>query len=55
MFDLTSEQFGDEKLNYENCPVQDRETHFAKTEKRQRYELLKAQLSVCLSRRKDAE
>ncbi len=43
-FDLTSEQFGDEVLDYENCPVQSREVHFAKEEKRQRYEYLKAAL-----------
>ena len=43
-FDLTSEQFGDTVLNYANCPEQFRETHFAKEEKRQRYELLKARL-----------
>ena len=42
--DLTSEQFGDKKLNYTDCPEQFRETHFAKEEKRQRYELLKARL-----------
>lgn len=44
VFDLTSEQFGDRKLNYTDCPEQFRETHFAKEEKRQRYELLKARL-----------
>ncbi|MBR4203848.1 MAG: hypothetical protein IKQ92_00035 [Clostridia bacterium] len=44
VFDLTSEQFGDKKLNYMDCPEQFRETHFAKEEKRQRYELLKARL-----------
>ena len=44
VFDLTSEQFGDRKLNYADCPEQFRETHFAKEEKRQRYELLKARL-----------
>ena len=37
-FDLTSEQFGDEKLNYENNPEQFRSVHFAKEEKKQRYE-----------------
>lgn len=42
VFDLTSEQFGEVKLNYENCPEQFREMHFKKEEKRQRYELLKA-------------
>ena len=44
LFDLTSEQFGDEKLVYEGNPEQFREVHFAKEEKRQRYELLKQQL-----------
>lgn len=43
-FDLTSEQFGDRKLNYENNPEQFREVHFAKEEKRKRYEYLKKQL-----------
>ncbi len=43
-FDLTSEQFGDEVLDYEDCPVQTREVHFAKEEKRLRYELLKGKL-----------
>lgn len=45
VFDLTSEQFGDTQLDYENCPEQRRETHFAKEEKRKRYELLKEKLS----------
>ena len=44
IFDLTSEQFGDEKLLYENNPEQFREIHFAKEEKHQRYEYLKQQL-----------
>ena len=44
MFDLTSEQFGDEILNYENNPGQSREVHFAKEEKRKRYEYLKEEL-----------
>lgn len=44
VFDLTSEQFGDEVLNYSDCPEQSRETHFAKEEKRLRYEYLRAQL-----------
>lgn len=43
-FDLTSEQFGNRKLNYENNPEQFREVHFAKEEKRNRYEYLKEQL-----------
>ena len=44
VFDLTSEQFGDTRLDYANCPEQDRAVHFAKTEKRERYELLKERL-----------
>ena len=43
-FDLTSEQFGDEALIYENNPEQFREVHFAKEEKRLRYEYLKKEL-----------
>lgn len=43
-FDLTSEQFGEEILKYENNPEQLREVHFAKEEKWKRYEYLKAQL-----------
>lgn len=43
-FDLTSEQFGDEILNYEGNPEQFREVHFAKEEKRLRYEQLKREL-----------
>ena len=44
VFDLTSEQFGNEKLNYTDNPEQLREVHFAKTEKLERYEYLKAEL-----------
>lgn len=45
IFDLTSEQFGDRAaLVYENNPLQDREHHFAKEEKKARYELLKNRL-----------
>lgn len=43
-FDLTSEQFGDEVLTYQNNPKQFREVHFTKEEKRLRYEYLKAAL-----------
>lgn len=43
-FDLTSEQFGDEELVYENNPEQFRKVHFAKEEKRLRYEYLKKEL-----------
>lgn len=41
VFDLTSEQFGDEKLVYENNPEQLREVHFRKAEKFERYQFLK--------------
>jgi len=44
VFDLTSEQFGDEKLDYSNAAEQLREEHFSKTEKLERYEYLRAQL-----------
>jgi len=44
VFDLTSEQFGNEKLDYSDCPEQFREVHFAKEEKRQRYEHLREEL-----------
>lgn len=46
IFDLTSEQFGEEaaSLVYENNPLQSREVHFAKDEKRLRYELLRERL-----------
>ena len=48
VFDLTSEQFGDTVLSYENCPEQFREIHFAKAEKKQRYDLLKTRLNARL-------
>lgn len=43
-FDLTSEQFGQEVLVYENNKIQERSVHFAKEEKRLRYERLKSEL-----------
>ncbi len=43
-FDLTSEQFGEEVLDYENNPEQFRDVHFANAEKLARYEYLKAEL-----------
>lgn len=46
VFDLTSEQFGDEILSYENNEEQFREDHFKKEEKRQRYECLKEKLKA---------
>lgn len=45
VFDLTSEQFGDEKLCYTGNPEQMRAVHFAKEEKRLRYEMLKRMLT----------
>lgn len=48
VFDLTSEQFGDEVLNYDDSSEQLREIHFKKEEKRMRYELLKAQTQLSL-------
>lgn len=44
VFDLTSEQFGDERLSYSDNPRQSREEHFSKEEKRFRYIFLKEQL-----------
>ncbi len=41
VFDLASEQFSDARPDYANCPEQERAVHFAKAEKRVRYELLK--------------
>ncbi len=49
VFDLTSEQFGTQKLNYNNCPEQFREVHFSKEEKRLRYEYLKESLEACFA------
>ncbi|MCD8337358.1 MAG: hypothetical protein LUD18_08800 [Lachnospiraceae bacterium] len=46
IFDLTSEQFGDEALDYSDNPRQSRKIHFAKEEKRLRYEKLKADLQA---------
>ena len=43
-FDLTSQQFGDAKLKYDGCPEQIRAVHFAREEKRQRYEQLRRML-----------
>lgn len=45
VFDLTSEQFGDEKLDYSTGVEQMRETHFADKEKKQRYDYLKEKLT----------
>lgn len=51
VFDLTSEQFRDETLCYADNPEQFREVHFAKEEKRLRYELLKKKLAEAGERR----
>ena len=51
VFDLTSEQFGDEKLCYTDNPEQFRDVHFAKEEKRLRYEFLKAELLKLLAQK----
>jgi hypothetical protein len=45
VFDLTSEQFGEEKLDYSGLIVQQRAVHFAAAEKKARYEYLKEKLS----------
>ncbi len=53
VFDLTSEQFGEgaKNLVYENNPEQKREVHFARDEKRLRYEYLKKALkNLCENR-----
>ena len=49
VFDLTSEQFKGEKLNYVDNPEQFREVHFSKEEKRLRYELLRKRLHALQS------
>ncbi len=43
-FDLTSEQFGDVKLDYINVAEQSRDVHFKKEEKKNRYLYLKEEL-----------
>lgn len=49
VFDLTSEQFGDERLDYSNNPEQSREVHFSSPEKLERYEYLKSELIKLIS------
>ena len=44
VFDLTSEQFGDEKLLYDLTNEQKREEHFASEEKYLRYKYLRDEL-----------
>ena len=48
-FDLTSEQFGDEKLCYDDCPEQLRENHLGDADKKARYELLKERFEAARS------
>ena len=48
IFDLTSEQFGDEVLDYSVCTKQSRDIHFVSEEKRKRYEFLKAKVTEAL-------
>ena len=43
-FDLTSEQFQNEVLDYNNRVLQSKEEHFKKIEKKERYEYLKEML-----------
>ena len=50
IFDLTSEQFLPEILDYDDNPEQFREDHFAKAEKYQRYLLLKQKLNDALKK-----
>lgn len=51
VFDLTSEQFGDEALDYAHSVPQRREDHFARAEKRARYGLLRGRLAAALRAR----
>ncbi len=53
LFDLTSEQFGGEALDYTDNPEQFREVHFQKEEKRLRYEDLKRRLAAAVGAGKD--
>ena len=48
IFDLTSEQLGDDVLSYEGNPEQFREIHFQKQEKKERYEYLCKELKRSL-------
>ena len=53
IFDLTSEQFINESLDYENVYLQNREIHFQKQEKKERYLYLKNKLIEKLSNYSD--
>ena len=50
IFDLTSEQFGDKKLDYNNVEIQSRFDHFKKEEKKDIYEYLKKELLSILKK-----
>ncbi len=50
VFDLTSEQFHDESLDYLHVQLQKRENHFSKIEKYQRYLYLKNKLLETIHR-----
>jgi hypothetical protein len=50
VFDLTSEQFGDRKLDYTLRYEQLRHDHFMKPGKRDRYEMLKTGLTQHIMR-----
>lgn len=49
-FDLTSEQFGDEKLDYTKAVLQTREEHFSNGDKYSRYLLLKKRYEACVKK-----
>ena len=55
IFDLTSEQFGDEILDYSVCKKQSRETHFANEKKRKRYEYWKARITEYCKERNESD
>ena len=51
MFDLTSGQLGEEVPFYEKGTLQTREAHLKKTEKKERYEVLRSKLYALLENR----
>lgn len=44
VFDLTSEQFSPEVLDYSQCTEQSRETHFARRDKLERYNYIREKI-----------
>ncbi|MCR5113345.1 MAG: hypothetical protein K6A63_05345 [Acholeplasmatales bacterium] len=50
VFDLTSEQFGDVRLDYDNVILQSRDVHFKKEEKKNRYLFLRDELFKALNK-----